>query len=422
MIRSKRAKLLSFFTFSSASLLGLMVFFSQKPNVEEQIQLRLQQNLERRTSISKALEQSLSKMEFPERLPVKLAGVSQELKAQYTIDPVLQKEAEVLLKRYKPDYGAIFMMDAETGRVLAFTSYQKDADEPVNLVTRATYPAASVFKIVTATAAVDSAGVAPSHTIRFNGGNYTLYRKNVMSDRINRWTRTITLRDAFARSYNTAFGRLSLEKLTPEEINEYATRYMFNQTIPSDFPVEVGTSFVPTEKGFELTEVASGFTKSNRMSPVQGAMIAASVINGGRMVMPYLVDNLSDGEGRVIYQAEAIDNGSIMSADSADKVRELMEETILSGTSRNSFRPLVRDRKYRDLEMGGKTGHLTGDNPRGRVDWFVGYASGDTRKVAIAALTVSKKYWTVKSAYLGKTLFRKAFEPVIKNREISAAR
>ncbi len=418
---AKKAKYLSFLTISAAVGVGLMVFFAQKPNHEEETQLHLKRNLEHRVRIADALKEPLQRLDFPEHLNLNLSDGPMNAKVAYTIDPLLQSEAQKLLKQYKPDYGAIFMMDAKTGRVLAFTSFERDsAGEPVNLVTRASYPAASVFKIITASAAIDKMGLLPSHTIRFNGGNYTLYKKNVMSDRINRWTRTITLRDAFARSYNTAFGRLSLESLSPEAINEYATRYMFNQQIPADFPVDSGVVFVPTEKGFALTEVASGFTKNNRMSPVQGAMLAATVINDGKMVMPYIVDSLTDDTGKEIYKGESLDNGTVISSNSALQLREMMQETVTSGTSRKSFRPLVRDKKYRELEIGGKTGHLTGDNPKGRVDWFVGYASDDDRKVAIAALTVNKQFWTVKSAELAKLLIHRSF--AVKNRTLSNVR
>lgn len=415
-------KLFSLLSFLGALFVASLVFFSQKPNEEEQAQLRLKRSLEHRIRIAEALKDPFSRLEFPDRLTVELPDGRLNVQASYTIDARLQAEADKLLRRYKPDYGAVFMMDANTGRVLAFTSYQKDSDAPVNLVSRATYPTASVFKIITATAAIDRAGVSPSHTIRFNGGNYTLYKKNVMSDRINRWTRTISLRDAFARSYNTAFGRLSLETLTPEDINEYATRFMFNQTIPADFPLDMSVAHVPAEKGFEMTEVASGYNKMNRMSPVQGAMIAASVINDGRLVMPYIVDRLADSTGKEIYRGETIDNGSIMSVTSASHLRELMEETVTSGTSRKSFRGLVRDRKFRELEVGGKTGHLTGDNPRGRVDWFVGYASDEGRRISIAALTVNKQYWTIKSSELAKMLIRESFQEEMKRRTAASAR
>jgi cell division protein FtsI/penicillin-binding protein 2 len=77
----------------------------------------------------------------------------------------------------------------------------------------------------------------------------------------------------------------------------------------------------------------------NRMSPVQGAMIAAAVVNDGKLVMPYVVDSMTDQAGNEVYRGETIDNGNIMSPSSAKKVRELMEETVISGTSRKSFLP-----------------------------------------------------------------------------------
>lgn len=408
--------------FGSIAIL-VIALTNPAPTPEAEAQAKIQSHLERRVKIADALAPFFVSETLPDRLSLDLDdGLSGEFIPQYTIDPILQSESERLLRRYKPDYGAIFMMDADTGRVLAWESFQKSAREPVNLISRATYPAASVFKVVTATAAVDDAGVDPSHKIRFNGGNYTLYRKNVLSDKINRWTRAVTLREAFAQSYNTAFGRLSLEKLSPETLGDYAGRFMFNEKIPSDFPVDMGVAEIPAESGYELTEAASGYNRKNRMSPVQGAMIAASVINGGRMVMPYIVEELRDQEGNIAHQAKILDNGLIMTPESAESVRELMEETILRGTSRKTFRGLVKDRRFRELTMGGKTGHLTGDNPRGRVDWFVGYASDGNRRIALAALTVNKEYWTVKSSYLGQTLFRKYFEPVMRERSVSSAR
>ena len=87
-----------------------------------------------------------------------------------------------------------------------------------------------------------------------------------------------------------------------------------------------------------------------------------------------------------------------------------MEQTVLSGTSRKTFKRIVRERQFREVAMGGKTGHFSGTNPRGRTDWFVGYASDEDHKIAIAAITVNVKYWTVKSSALGEMMFRKYFQ------------
>jgi len=424
MAKKKKSGLIKLMIAAAVSLSVLSIFVGLDPSPPEPVvETQVRKQVNHRGIIAKNLADFVRTNQLPEHARLRwVDGDDLEASIAYTIDPRLQEVADNLLKSYKPDYGAIFMIEANTGRVLAMSSYIKDEPSGTNLNLQATFPAASVFKVVTATAAVDKAGVTPDHTIKYNGGAYTLYKKNVMTDKVTRWTNSITLRDAFARSINTAFGRLSLEKLEPADLHDYAERYMFNQEIPTDFPVEMGVAYVPPEPSFMLTEVASGYNRTNRMSPVQGAMIAAAVVNDGKMVVPYLVDEIKNRDNEVVYKARTLESGTIMTHESAKQMRELMERTVIAGTSRRSFRPLTTDRRFRDLEMGGKTGHLTGDNPRGRTDWFVGYAFDGEQRVAIAAVTVSKKYWTVKSAHLGQFMFRKYFGAQIsKNQMITSS-
>ncbi|AHI07101.1 penicillin-binding protein transpeptidase domain-containing protein [Bdellovibrio bacteriovorus W] len=413
MLLHKKYKPFKLLAFSGVSLFALysLMGFSSSGSTDSSSKSPHKSIIQDRTEISKTLGKELRQNNFPEKVETEGFGSRKVVNFEYTLNENMQKEAVKLLRSYRPDYGAIFMMDAVTGEVLTMASFQRDNPEAENLNLMATFPAASIFKVVTATAAVDKAGVTPNHKIKYNGGAYTLYKKNVLSDKVTRWTNVITLRDAFARSINTAFGRLSIENLHPEDLHDYAQRFFFNQEISTDFPVDMGVAYIPPGKGFEMAEAASGFTRSNRMSPVQGAMIAASIANDGQMVIPYLVQKATDKNGDVIYEGRTLENGSIMTAESANHLRDLMSQTVTAGTSRRSFRPIVNDKKYREIEMGGKTGHLTGDNPRGRVDWFVGFAQDSDRKIAIAAITVNKKFWTVKSSYLGQSMFKKYFAP-----------
>ena len=363
---------------------------------------------EARKKLADALGRSLWNNQLPTKVEIADKGL---VNVKYTLDKDLQEQSEKLLLRYKPDYGAIVMMDAETGKILALSSYVKGQPKAENLTLRATFPAASIFKIITASTAVDRKGVEQQYKIAFNGGNYTLYKKNVLSEKVNRWTRFISLKDAFARSINTAFGRLTLETLDPKDLDEYSRRFMFNKYIPADFQIEQSQALVPEEKGFEMAQVASGYNRFNTMSPVHGAMIAASIINDGKIVAPYLVEELSSDAHESIYKGETYEIGQAITADSAAKVRELMEQTVLTGTGRKTFRKLVRDKKYREVELGGNTGHFSGPTPKGTNAWFVGYASDGENKVAIAAITVNVKNWTVKSSALAEMMFREHFRP-----------
>lgn len=329
---------------------------------------------------------------------------------EYTLNDQLQHEAERLLSAYKPDYGAIVVVEARTGKVRAMASFERGDLIGENLAMRGTFPAASIFKMVTASAAVDRRGMAPGSLIHFNGGSHTLYRRNALSTVVNRWTREVSLREAFARSFNTAFARLAFEKMQPQDLEEYAFRFGFNRQIQGDLLFDQGVTEVPNEKTFHLAEIASGFNRVTRMSPVQGALMAATIANDGKMPKVQVLEKVTDQSGRVVMQSQPATDFDVLTADGNEKMKELMEETIVSGTSRKSFKHLRRDRRFREVELGGKTGSLTGTNPRGKTDWFVGYAIGDNgEKLAIAAVTVHVKLWRVKSSILAQSVVRRHF-------------
>lgn len=400
-----------------ALLLSAFLFFNDsKPESKETL---AETNLTERKQISDSIGSAIKNNQWPTEKEFTLNNEKNKLNINYTLDLSLQKESDDLLKRYKPDYGAIFMIDAKTGRILAMSSFQKSDPKASNLNLRATFPAASVFKVITASAAIDHSGINPDHKIAFNGGNYTLYKKNVLSETVNRWTRFISLKDAFAKSINTAFGRLAIENIEPKVLNSYAEKFMFNKELRTDFPVEISNAQIPADKGFELSQVASGYNRYNTMSPVHGAMIAAAIINEGRMNSPYIVDELTDSNKKIVYTGQSASNEQIISVESAAKVQSMMEQTVLAGTSRKTFRKIMREKKFREVEMGGKTGHFSGINPKGRTDWFVGYASDGDNKVAIAAITVNIQKWTVKSSALGEMMFRKHFKSVLEEKEIT---
>jgi peptidoglycan glycosyltransferase len=368
-----------------------------------------------RSSLAQQLGPFFQQNKFPTEAEIEWYGSLKKAHLTYTIDNSLQNRALKLIQSYRPDFAAVVILDADTGAVKAMASYQKGASEVENLNLRSSFPAASIFKIVTATAAIDKKNLDPDHIVLFNGQNHTLYKKNVMSPKINRWTREMTLEEAFAKSVNTVFGRISLENLDPSDLKEYAIRFGFNKHIESDLPFDPGFASIPEDKSYQLTEAASGFNRLTTMSPIQGAMIAASIANEGVMKVPYVVDHIKDTNGKVLFSSEPVVAAITMNKTGAEKLKKLMSATITKGTSKKSFLPFLRDRKVNDIEVGGKTGSITGGDPKGKVDWFVGYAIGDTEKLAIAAVTVNVKYWTVKSSYLAQSLFKSYF----KNLELS---
>jgi len=353
--------------------------------------------------LAMVLSDSASFYRFPGELELPLLNQEPiQAVVQYAFDPRLQDEMENLFRSYRPDFGAFVAIDATTGRVLSMVSFSEKNKLQDNLALRATFPSASIFKVVTAAAAIEKAKYSADTIISFNGSNHTLYKSNVLKTSHTRWTRSMTLREAFGKSVNTVFGKIGAT-LGPTELKLYADRFGFNRRIGADFPLQEGRAAIPNDPldHFELAESASGFTRDNTMSPLQGALIAAAIANDGRMMEPYVVQSVFTQDGAKIYSAEPAIAMQAVDEETALEIRELMKQTITRGTSRKAFHNFFK-KKYAALDVGGKTGTLSGNDPKGKYDWFVGYANGGTHKVAFAALAINEKFWRVKASYLAR--------------------
>jgi cell division protein FtsI/penicillin-binding protein 2 len=278
-----------------------------------------------------------------------------------------------------------------------------------NRTLKASFPAASIFKIITASAALEKYGLSPEMELGYTGANYTLYKKNLFNEN-PRWARWISLRQAFSKSINIFFGRMTLKFMQPGDLIEFAEKYNFNKPLNADFPVEYSSASLSSEDQYQVAEVASGFNSKNTLSPVHGAMLAAAIANDGNMPAPYMIESLVKDDGSAVYMAKVLQLGQPISMATATQLRSMMSDTVETGTSRKSFKELTKKKSFNVIEMGGKTGSLMGSNPKGKTDWFVGFGRLGPRMIAVAAVTVNKNQWKVKSSYIAQKLIREYFE------------
>lgn len=340
---------------------------------------------------------------------IQIAGFDEPVVLDFAFDPALQAVAEDLLGKFKPDLGAIVAMDAATGRVLAMSGMNRIFSEVKgHPAISQIYPSASVFKVVTAAAAIEQQKYTAASELEYAGRNHTLYKYQVLKEKVTGWKSKATLKSAFARSINTVFGRMGVFDLGKEPLRSFSERFAYGVAIPSEFPVLSSRAADP-ENEYELAEMASGFTQHNQMTALHGALIAAAVANDGVMMEPYFLNGVYLKSGKPIYRSEPVAFKTVMTPETASELQKLMKETVTSGTSRKSFRGFFRG-KFSELEVGGKTGHLTDQLLDARLDWFVGFAQAHGRKIAISVITAHEKYWTVKSSYLARRAFETAFQ------------
>lgn len=355
--------------------------------------------------VAAALSDHARENRFPSRLLISSENGQQSFNGlvRYTFDPVVHKSMADVYLRYQPDYACFVAIDVDSGAILNLTSFIKADEQWDNLVLRSDYPAASVFKLVTAAAGIDSGKLSPSSIIPFNGKSTTLYKGQVLRHQKTKWTREPTLKESFAKSVNPVFGRIGVFELGGQTLREYANRFGFDRSLSTDFSLPESQVKLDFSDEWQIAEAASGYTRDITLSPVHAAQLAAVVVNRGKMVVPYMVEDIRSSDGTLLYKASAQQTQQqVISPEAAQQMRALMTETTRIGSARRSFANLGRYKVYKGMEIGGKTGSLTGMSPRGRHDWFVGYAEKNGRRVAYASLIINKEKWYVRSAYVAR--------------------
>jgi cell division protein FtsI/penicillin-binding protein 2 len=328
----------------------------------------------------------------------------------YSFDTTVLRCGETLLKQYHPKYGALVAMEPASGRVLALISYTRETEPSLgdNLFARSLYPAASVFKTITAAAAIEKGNMGPDSKLPLAGRRYTLYRFQLKEDLAA--YDPVSLTDAYSYSINPVFGRIGVYVLGPALIREYFQKFGFNSRIPFELDNETPVAEISDkDSAIAVAEIASGFNQKTKMSPLFGALIAAGVSEKGKMPVPFFVDSVTCGESCVIYRAAPRLWRVSMRESTASKLRDMMESVVRYGTAKSSFRYIKHSAYFDDIDYGGKTGTVDEDK-LGKVDWFVGFAAHPTdprQRIAVGIVTVHDQYWTVHSSYIGAEIFRK---------------
>jgi peptidoglycan glycosyltransferase len=333
---------------------------------------------------------------------------NQPIHIETSLDPELQSQLTQAMDRKNSRFIGIVAMQADTGRIQALAGFNK-VDPDRNPCLLNIFPAASIFKMVTAAAAVDQCGFGANTIVKFNGYKHTLYKRQLKED-VNRYTNTVSFEDSFAQSVNPVFGKLGALYLDRSALQAYATAFGFNQ--PVDFELPVDPSHVRIEEdAYQRAEIASGFNNETTISPLHAAMMAAAVLNKGRMIVPTMVDRITDGNGRLLYDARPAWQGRAMSSKASKVLARMMEATIKSGTGRRAFRSR-RSSVLAKLDIGCKTGSIDNLSHDVRFDWFVGFAkeSGDSGGLVVAVLVAHEEYIGIRAARYAKMAMTHYFE------------
>jgi penicillin-binding protein A len=269
----------------------------------------------------------------------------------------------------------------------------------------ATFPAASLIKILTASAALESNNLHPLDSLPLLGRSHTLYHFQLRPPKVSRYPK-ISLENAFARSVNPAFGVLGL-RIGAVSLRKMGAALGFNQS-QSLSECRPSRLQIP-DSGFGLAEVACGYTTSTTLSPLHALRIAQGVGADGRMHPLFFTPglrNLNDGSRFAVSTAPG---DPFLSAAALDNLRTLMAATVESGTARKGFRRAFGSRSINDLDLGGKTGSLDGSDPPGRYEWYIGYARLKEKPghgIAVVVMVINQRKRMVRASELAALMIR----------------
>jgi penicillin-binding protein A len=244
---------------------------------------------------------------------------------------------------------------------------------------RERYPAGSTFKVVTATLAIES-GVAPPTRVFPQLRELDLPQTNDTLENFGGNTCGGTLEQSFVASCNTTFGQLGLD--LNEQLAVGIERFGLNTDPP---PVDVNPPVVrsvgPARGSFKENQplFAQAAIGQNEIAvtPLQMAMIAASVGNGGDMMVPHVVTEIRDSQNRVVRRIQPRVWRQSMRPDTAATLTNYMVQVVNEGTGTAAQVP--------GIQVAGKTGtaQVEGKDPHA---WFISFAPADNPVYAVAVL------------------------------------
>ena len=324
-----------------------------------------------------------------------------------SINPGLQALAYKLLNGKD---GSLVALEPKTGRVLAMVStpsYDPNAlavhssskanatyakltsDKSSPMLNRAIsqlYPPGSTFKTVVAAAALESGKYAIDTQIPAGSG-YTLPGTSSVltnaTSRANGSNGKISFEDALAYSSNTAFAQLGVA-LGDEKIAGQAGKLGFGTSITLDGSTSTGVpskavaSTFPSDVSPDKVALASIGQGDTKETPLQNALIAAAIANGGQLMSPSIVDRVRSSDLSVISQTTPSVMSQAFSAKTANTLTTMMESVV---TKENPTLAI------NGVKVAAKTGTAQIGTDNNSIDaWIMGFAPADDPKIAISVV------------------------------------
>lgn len=310
----------------------------------------------------------------------------------------------VLAMSTKPDYDPnnprVIVDETVRARVNALTGEERSAALQTaqqaqwrNKAISDLYEPGSVFKLITCSAALDTGAVTRNTTfvcagkIGVSGTTFRCANGHVHGSE--------TVAQGLAVSCNPCFIQIGA-RLGKENFCKYFEAFGLRTATGIDLPGEIKRSEYYTADRMGPVELAScSFGQSSKVSYLQMITAVCAVVNGGKLMQPYVVQTITDADGQVTYQAQPTVKAQVIKEETSAVMRELMEGVVTSGTGKNAA--------VAGYRVGGKSGtsqKLDSENERARIASFVAVAPIENPQIAVLVCLDEPHSWTTSGGAL----------------------
>ena len=333
-----------------------------------------------------------------------------------TINPIMQNHLMRFLKNKGNPLGAVVVVEVATGKIVAAVEGRGAHQEEVSPLFFADFPTASLFKTIITSAAFDLLDWNGKNTQPLRGGCSSKVLSNgvwLRRDSIARRNK-MSVAKAYSQSCNGFFAKLAVEKLGLGAIKQYAKKFAWNQSVPADFQVPQGaySDKGPVANNKSLSVQSVGEFAAGLGKVYTGVFHAAwqylMIANSGFPRPLQLFENSTN-------LVEWPESKRLLLESTTKKLRKIMPGVVQNaGTAFDAFRA----RRYRKLRtlVGGKTGTLSGVNPKGINTWFAGMVPIQEPRYVVAAVVVINDLWHIRGPDLAaEALWAASFPEKLNN-------
>jgi cell division protein FtsI/penicillin-binding protein 2 len=318
----------------------------------------------------------------------------------------LQKRVHDYLVQNQVQYGVFVAIEPVSGRILGMTSYSSIDPAWGRDSFYGLYPMASLFKIITASAALESRKITHDTVVEFRGRSYSENPRYWYTSPKGK-NNSMDVTYAMGKSVNPVYGRLARDVAGRTLIMASVDRFGFNQNIFPEIPVKMSQAAAPdSDNGLML--MGAGLDHEVKISPLHAAVIMSAIANNGKMMVPGLTSNTVSNTGVEESTFTPRELRQLVTTETASSLKLMLSSTVLTGTSRKAFHDR-RGRQLIDVPIAAKTGSINGTDPKGHYSWFAAFAPIDNPRIALVALVINPDKWKIKASQVGEQALEEFF-------------